>query len=199
MAETKTFEWTLKGKTVEVEMLAADFDEMTARAKRVTTGAEARELALLADIFATFPGTTIERPPTAKGVPPRPAPKRRPPEAAFTTGRYHGRDATPTEEESGLAVEVENFGPLKPDGPGHLMLLEFGTGDRMTSYEASFRSTANHHAIRREITRLVERGFVRTEGEMPNPAPRGRGNVHAYRITERGRAELYRLRQPVAR
>jgi hypothetical protein len=121
------------------------------------------------------------------------APEITDPEQLSITGRYHGNGATETETESGIAKEVENQGPLRIGGAGHRALSAFASGDRLTAYEASVRATGDFHAIRREATRLVVRGFLRKEGSLANPAPHGRPNVDAYRLTERGVLELRRL------
>jgi hypothetical protein len=63
----------------------------------------------------------------------------------------------------------------------------------MTAYDASVAATGDHHAMRREATRLMERGFLVKDGTLPNKAPRGREHVDAYRITAAGRTELARL------
>lgn len=113
--------------------------------------------------------------------------------AAPLTGKYHGHDATPTERASGEAVEIRAQGPLKPGKVGHLILREFQTGERMTSYDAGFRAFGYHHKGRRESTRLLVDGFLVKDGTLPNQAPGGRKAVDAYRITDAGRAELARL------
>lgn len=109
------------------------------------------------------------------------------------TGKYFGPNPTGTERESGTQIEYENRGPLKAGGAGHRVLSEFATGERLSAYEASFRASGDYHAMRREATRLAVSGFVRKDGEVPNPAPRGRKHVDAYRITLDGEAELRRL------
>lgn len=107
--------------------------------------------------------------------------------------RYHGADPTETERESGEAVDAREQGRLKPNGAGHNVLSVYRLGDTMTSYEASYRAVGDYHSSRRESTRLVGRGFLKKVGTLPNPSPRGRPRVHAYRITDAGRAELRRL------
>ena len=109
------------------------------------------------------------------------------------TGKFHGQDATSTERASGEAIEVEDRGPLKPGSAGHSVLSVYGDGERHTAYDASLTATGDFHARRREATRLLERGCLVKDGEMPNRAPNGREHVDAYRITNTGREELLRL------
>lgn len=109
------------------------------------------------------------------------------------TGKYSGPSPTETERESGAEIERTRFGPLRPNSVGHRALAAWRGGDRLTAYTASARMTGDYHAIRREATRLVVRGFLQKDGTLPNHAPRGRKNVDAYRITVVGRAELDRL------
>lgn len=105
----------------------------------------------------------------------------------------HGPEATETERESGAEVEKDNYGPLKPGKNGHRVLDAFDDDRRMTAYEASWLACGDHHAMRREATRLLMRGFLIKDGVLPNPAQRGRPHVDAYRITPEGRVELLRL------
>lgn len=108
-------------------------------------------------------------------------------------GRFSGHDATATEYASGAAVEERDQGPLKPQTAAHSVLDVFRDGQNRTSYGASMEACGDFHARRRESTRLVERGFVRKEGTLPNPAPAGRKQVDAYVITTNGVKELERL------
>lgn len=114
-------------------------------------------------------------------------------EQLHLTGKYSGPSPTETEQESGEAVEQARFGPLRPNSVGHQALAAWRSGERLTAYTASARMTGDYHAIRREATRLVVRGFLQKDGTLPNHAPRGRKNVDAYRITAIGRVELDRL------
>lgn len=109
------------------------------------------------------------------------------------TGKYHGNNATPTERSSGEEIERNNFGPLKPGGAGHMALQAYADGERRTAYDASVVISGDYHALRRESTRLVERGFLVDDGTLPNHAPRGRKHVQARRITTAGLLELQRL------
>lgn len=111
------------------------------------------------------------------------------------TGRYFGRGATRTEVESGVEVERENVGRLRPGSAGHRALAAFASFGRRraTAYEASCRATGDYHALRREATRLLVRGFLAKDGVLPNPAPRGRPHVDAYVLTDAGEAEYERL------
>ena len=109
------------------------------------------------------------------------------------TGKYHGKGATDTERASGVEVEIEDMGPLKPGGAGHSVLRVYGSGDRLTAYDASMRACGDYHARRRESTRLLTRCFLEKSGTLPNQAPGGREHVDAYRITDAGREELKRL------
>lgn len=109
-------------------------------------------------------------------------------------GIYHGTEPTATERASGEAIEDENLGkPLRPGGAGHRALQAFASGERLTAYDASVRATGDFHAVRREATRLLVRGFLVKDGTLVNRAPRGRNQVDAYRITDAGAAELLRL------
>lgn len=109
------------------------------------------------------------------------------------TGIYHGKDPTETERESGTEIELENTGPLKPNGAGHRALAVFAGGDRLTAYDASHLAAGDYHALRREARRLHDRGFLVKDGTLPNRAARGRPHVDAYRITPEGVEELERL------
>ena len=71
------------------------------------------------------------------------------------TGKYHGKGATDTERASGVEVEIEDMGPLKPGGAGHSVLRVYGSGDRLTAYDASMRACGDYHARRRESTRTA--------------------------------------------
>lgn len=136
--------------------------------------------------------TTLFEPATS-GLPDSP-PEAREYDEGRIVGRYHDANATVTERESGERVEARNAGSLRRDGVGHVALRAFASGgERMTSYDASDLATGDHHAIRREAGRLVERGYLVKDGTLPNLAPRGRPRVDAYRITEAGLAELERL------
>lgn len=108
-------------------------------------------------------------------------------------GRFSGHDATPTEHASGAAIEDRDQGPLKPQTAAHSVLDVYRDGESRTSYGASMEACGDFHARRRESTRLVERGFLRKEGTLPNPAPAGRKQVDAYVITTAGVNELARL------
>lgn len=107
--------------------------------------------------------------------------------------RFSGHDATATERASGAAVEARDQGPLKPHTAAHSVLDVYADGQRRTSYGASMEACGDYHARRRESTRLVERGFLRKDGELRNPAPAGRKHVDAYVITDAGARELGRL------
>lgn len=113
------------------------------------------------------------------------------------SGRYFGADATATERESGVEVELDpdrdDRRPIRPGSLAHQILAQYGGGERLTSYEASLRSSGDWHAKRRESTRLLVRGFLMKDGTKPNDAPSGRPHVDAYRITEAGLSELARL------
>lgn len=111
----------------------------------------------------------------------------------LVTGKFYGPDPTSTERESGTEIELDDSGPLKPGGAGHLLLDQYASGKRMTAYQASYMATGDFHAIRREARRLYMRGFLTKDGTLPNPAPRGREQVDAFRITEAGTLELERL------
>ena len=112
---------------------------------------------------------------------------------ALVTGKYHGADATATEEISGAAVEVDRAGPLRPDSLAHRILAQYRNRERLTAYEASLRLTGDFHAKRRESTRLLERGYLRKDGTKKNEAPSGRPHVDAFVITPAGIEELGRL------
>lgn len=108
---------------------------------------------------------------------------------------YAGRNPTQTELWSAEAVAADRGRdkPLRPRGAGHLALYQFRRGERMTAYEASRRAVGDWHSKRREVERLLQRGFVRKDGTLPNEAPAGREHVDAYVITEAGMDELRRL------
>lgn len=108
-------------------------------------------------------------------------------------GRYSGAAPTATEKASGDVIEAANLGPLRRGGAGHRVLRVFRPGERLTSYDASFRAAGDYHSKRREATRLTERGLLVKDGEMSNPSPGGRERVDAYRLTAAGAAELERL------
>lgn len=109
------------------------------------------------------------------------------------TGRYFGSTPTTTERESGAAIEIERHGPLKRGRAGHVVLMQYKYGERLTAYEASLGASGDWHAKRRESTRLLERGFLRKDGTKPNQAPSGRPHVDAFVITSAGLDELRRL------
>jgi len=106
------------------------------------------------------------------------------------TGRFFGPSPTETERESGTAIEEREFGPLRQGSAGHRVLAQYNLVIHMTSYAASYLASGDYHAMRRESTRLLVRGLLEKDGVLPNPAPRGRPHVDAYRITPRGRLEL---------
>lgn len=107
---------------------------------------------------------------------------------------YFGVNPTATEAESGTAIAEDNAGPLRKGSAGHRALAAFAAFDRrVTAYQASQRATGDYHALRREATRLLVRGFLRKDGVLPNPAPRGREHVDAFVLTDAGRTEIARL------
>jgi len=110
------------------------------------------------------------------------------------SGKYFGKNPTPTERASGVQIEIDNEGLLRKGGAGHMMLAAFAGGDRMTAYDGSARAEGGYHDIRREAERLMRRGFLAKAGKLPNHAPRGRKEVDAYVITPAGLSELDRLR-----
>ena len=112
------------------------------------------------------------------------------------TGKYFGRNATESERESGVEIEKSNLGQLRQGGAGHTVLFQYRQGARLTAYDASLYACGDPHARRRESTRLLVRGFLKKDGHLPNPAPKGRAKVDAYVITQEGRSELARLGNP---
>ena len=57
----------------------------------------------------------------------------------------------------------------------------------MTAYDASMLACGDFHGMRREVRRLYMRGYVSLLSyTLPNPAPRGRRAVEAWRITPEG-------------
>jgi len=105
-------------------------------------------------------------------------------------GEYSGRRNPPThtEEESGQLV-FETEPPAKPPrrgGKQHRILAVYGDWERRTAYDASFEECGDFHAMRRESTRLLVRGYLVKDGVLPNRARGGREHVDAYRITIAG-------------
>lgn len=125
--------------------------------------------------------------------PPTPPSGREYDSAPAVTGRYFGRDATRTEREAGVKIELREHGRLRRGSVGHKVLAVYEGGERMTAYDASRRATGHWHQHRRDSTRLAGRLFLVKDGELPNLAPGGNKHVDAYRITDAGRAELARL------
>lgn len=111
------------------------------------------------------------------------------------TGKYFRRRASKTERDSGIAVELRDYGPLKPGKAGHLVLRAFAANaDRpLTAYDASFVACGEHHGMRREARRLYDRGYLEMRGTLPNTSPRGREHVQAWLITDPGLDECERL------
>lgn len=111
----------------------------------------------------------------------------------YLTGKYTGPNPTETEAESGAVIEKERRGPIRAGSVSHRALIAWADREPRTAYDASMKMTGDYHAIRREATRLLERGFLAKHGTLPNPAPRGRKHVDAYQLTPAGDAELARL------
>ena len=108
-------------------------------------------------------------------------------------GRFSGADATETERAAGAKKESRDKGRIKRGSVAHSVLDVFVEGERITSYEASRRASGDYHARRRECTRLVERGFLRKNGTLPNKAMGGSEHVDAYVLTQTGVQEQRRL------
>lgn len=130
-----------------------------------------------------------------------------PPEGAVI---YHGRKPTATEAISGVAVyeDREPWKPLQPGKKGHrtlqalaaLMTDNHGRMGRWTAYEISHRLCNDGHGARRELERLLRRGFVRKDGTKTNVGVvvNGRPHVDAFTMTAAGWFELRRLNQEEA-
>jgi len=86
---------------------------------------------------------------------------------------------------------------MPPNKVGHRALWEFRDGRVKTAYEASLLACGDPHGMRREVRRLYMRGYVALMPyTLPNPAPRGRPAVEAWKISDAGVSYLLQHGEP---